>query len=141
MLCIDETKFKQTALEDVKLSWMQLMQQFERPASSPADRFLLCDNDPRLQQARQALAIHQPKSKPRREVDWSVYKGRHQNYRMDQELGHKRPLTRWEDNGTCKMPDFVWHDWTRTQGERVWDTLDMNFLRCILRGYDLNYKL
>lgn len=140
MLCVDKSLLKKLPRgSDPHLAWMELMGKFKRPASSPVDKFLLEDDDPRVQQIRREMASRN--NKEGQVHDWSAYKTRHQAYRMQEQLGNKRPVTRWQDNGSCKMPDFAWKDWSKFQPERVWDTIDMNFLRSIYRGYDLSYKL
>ncbi|KAI5307449.1 hypothetical protein KEM55_008253, partial [Ascosphaera atra] len=78
--------------------------------------------------------------KDRQAVDWTRYKARHLAYRIQEKLGDKRPLTKWSDNGACYPPDFYWRKWMQVQTERVWDTLDANYLRAFIRGYDMNFK-
>ncbi|KAK2750622.1 hypothetical protein FQN57_002693 [Myotisia sp. PD_48] len=141
MLAIDQTKLvtEDIGNSDSKSSpFARMMKTLERPASSPATQFLLKHDDPRLRDA--VNDISSVTSKDRQPVDWTRYKARHLGYRMREGYGDKRPLTRWQDNGTCQMPDFYWHGWSRTQTERVWDTLDVNFLRGMIRGYDINFK-
>lgn len=115
-----------------------MMKNFERPASSPVTQFLLKNDDPRLLDAIDDISCNT--TKDRQAVDWTRYKARHLRYRMREGLGDKRPLTRWQDNGSCQMPDFYWRRWSKVQTERVWDTLDVNYLRSIIRGFDINFK-
>ncbi|KAL2374928.1 hypothetical protein RJ035_003387 [Blastomyces gilchristii] len=139
MLCIDQTRLETPLPADPKSStFAKMMKNFERPASSPVAQFLLKNEDPRLQDAINDISTNPIKD--RQAVDWTRYKARHLRYRMREGLGDKRPLTRWQDNGTCQMPDFYWHAWSRAQTERVWDTLDVNYLRSIVRGFDINFK-
>jgi site-specific DNA-cytosine methylase len=140
MLCVDTSLLnKPNPGNEESLAWKELMIRFKRTASSPVDKFLLKGDDLRLQKTRREMASRN--TKEGQAYDWAAYKTRHQAYRIQEQLGNKRPLTRWQDNGSCKMPDFAWRDWGKSQPERVWDTLDMNFLRTIYRGYDLSYKL
>lgn len=120
-------------------NWSLMFQRFRRPASSPASMFILDENDPRLLRIQKDMAVKNA-SNVLRPINWTRYQARHQSYRLNNKLGYKRPMTRYQDNGTCKMPDFVWHEWCRMQPERIWDTLDMNFLRSLERGFDLNFK-
>ncbi|EFQ99013.1 DNA repair protein rad8 [Nannizzia gypsea CBS 118893] len=142
MICIDQRKMVTEPVGEAKSKKLSafalLMKKLERPASSPVTQFLLSHDDIRLQDAINDISINS--TKDRQAVDWTRYKARHLGYRMREGLGDKRPLTKWQDNGTCQMPDFYWHGWSRTQTERVWDTLDVNFLRTIARGYDINFK-
>jgi site-specific DNA-cytosine methylase len=134
MFCVDRNKLPAPLK---KTEFANLMRRFERKASAPLTQFLLRDHDPRLEDARADISAN---ARNKHEVDWTRYKARHLKYRLENGLGSKRPLSKWQDNGTCKMPDFAWHDWARGQSERVWDTLDMNHLRTIARGYDINFK-
>ncbi|KAI5288949.1 hypothetical protein KEM54_004637 [Ascosphaera aggregata] len=131
--------FGDTASNQPNLSeFSRLMKAFERPASSPITHFLLKETDPRFR-----IAVDDISSMPikdRQAVDWTRYKARHLAYRMKEKLGDKRPLTKWNDNGACYPPDFYWRKWMQVQTERVWDTLDSNYLRAFIRGYDMNFK-
>jgi site-specific DNA-cytosine methylase len=118
-------------------SWDAIFQSLGRHASAPFTKFILPDDDPRLEHIKKEVATRGIFS--RAAIVWDKYRMRHQRYRRDQELGDGRPLTRYADNGKCQMPAFAWHEWANLQPERVWDTLDMNYLRS-LRSYDLNYK-
>ncbi|EDN07154.1 predicted protein [Histoplasma mississippiense (nom. inval.)] len=139
MLCIDQTRLETLPPADSKSSaFAKMMKNFERPASSPVTQFLLKNDDPRLLDAIDDISCNT--TKDRQAVDWTRYKARHLRYRMREGLGDKRPLTRWQDNGSCQMPDFYWHRWSKVQTERVWDTLDVNYLRSIIRGFDINFK-
>jgi hypothetical protein len=121
-------------------AWAETIGKFKRLASSPANKFILEDDDVRLQQIQTDMASRTADSQ-RALVNWSKYKSRHQNYRLTGYLGYRRPLTRYQDSGSCKMPDFYWHEWSRVQPERIWDTLDMNFLRSLDKHkFDLNFK-
>ncbi|KAF3480333.1 uncharacterized protein GIQ15_05680 [Arthroderma uncinatum] len=142
MICVDQRKLITEPVGEMKTkklsSFAQMMKKLERPASSPVTQFLLSNDDTRLQDAVSDISINS--TKDRQAVDWTRYKARHLGYRMREGLGDKRPLTKWQDNGTCQMPDFYWHGWSRTQTERVWDTLDVNYLRTMARGYDIGFK-
>lgn len=130
---------KRSDLNPSKASdFSRLMKAFERPASSPITDFMLRETDPRFR-----IAVDDISSIPikeRQAVDWTRYKARHLAYRIKEKLGDKRPLTKWTDNGACYPPDFYWRKWMQVQTERVWDTLDSNYLRAFIRGYDMNFK-
>lgn len=139
MFCVDKRRLATAPDNSSKQSpFALMMKQFQRAASSPVTDFLLTQDDPRLRDAIDDISVGS--TQDRQAVDWTRYKARHLAYRMQECLGNRRPLTRWQDNGTCKMPDFYWHDWSRAQTERVWDTLDANYLRTLVRGYDINFK-
>ncbi|PWY93181.1 hypothetical protein BO94DRAFT_573354 [Aspergillus sclerotioniger CBS 115572] len=139
MFCVDRDAMKRQNLSDANMEgWAQLLNDFKRPASSPAGMFLLDSDDIRLDQIEKDMAT---RIKPSRgPVTWDKYQVRHQGYRLSNALGHKRPVSRSQDDGTCQMPDFAWQTWAKSLPERVWDTLDMNFLRKLIEGYDMNFK-
>ncbi|KAB8231839.1 putative SNF2 family helicase [Aspergillus alliaceus] len=138
MLCVDRQRMREHGLEETDMAeWVQVLSQFKRPASSPAGMFLMDPDDRRLEQIENdmttRLASHTV-------YNWERYQVRHQNYRMNMSLGHRRPFTRSQEDGSSQMPDFTWQAWLRSMPERVWDTLDVNFLRKLVEGYDMNYK-
>ncbi|PYH43146.1 putative SNF2 family helicase [Aspergillus saccharolyticus JOP 1030-1] len=136
MCCVDAQLLAQHGLStECVLSWTSLMAGFTRQASSPAGMFLLDADDRRLHQISKSLTLAAPRLRA-----WDKYQLRHQAYRQSEHLGYKRPYTRSLDSGTCLTPDFSWHGWNRSLNERVWDTLDMNFLRKLKEGYDMSYK-
>ncbi|KAI9707332.1 MAG: hypothetical protein M1836_000292 [Candelina mexicana] len=140
MLCINNDQTEKQPNMSVQ-AWKTLMGKLQRPASSSVEAFLLPGDDPRVHRGRAELAKGlRGEDKPPREVSWTKSQGRHLDYRADLALGNNRPMTAWEDNGSCKMPDYAWGDWARAQVERVWDTLEINKLRSARRGFDCEYK-
>jgi site-specific DNA-cytosine methylase len=127
---------------NMRREWVDTLAAFKRPASSPAGMFLLDAEDRRLEQIEKGMAqkIAASAAAARATVNWDRYQVRHQVYRLKQGLGHRRPISKSQDDGTCKMPDFAWQVWLRSLPERVWDTIDVNFLRKLVDGYDMNYK-
>ncbi|KAI9793644.1 MAG: hypothetical protein M1816_007539 [Peltula sp. TS41687] len=139
MLCIDRRRYKKA--DKLVKDWAELMTKLRRPASSPIEAFLLDEDDPRVQRGREELSKGiAGEDRGPREVDWTRCQGRHQDYRSDLFLGPKRPMTGWQDNGSCKMPDYAWADWGVKQVERIWDTLEISWLRNARRGFDSQYK-
>ncbi|PKX99889.1 putative C-5 cytosine-specific DNA methylase [Aspergillus campestris IBT 28561] len=139
LFCVDRELMKKGNFsEGHMLRWSAVFEGFQRPASSPAGMFLIDADDRRLGQIEQDV-IGKTSCNPR---EWSRYQIRHQSYRNDQKLGDERPVSKSKDQGICQMPDFYWHGWARSLPERVWETLDINYLRKLaeLEGYDMNYK-
>lgn len=139
LFCVDRELMKKGKFsEGHMLRWMNVFEGFQRPASSPAGMFLIDADDRRLGQIEQDVIGKTP-CNPR---EWSKYQIRHQTYRNEQKLGDERPVSKSKDQGICQMPDFYWHGWARSLPERVWETLDINYLRKLaeLEGYDMNYK-
>ncbi|KAL4812351.1 hypothetical protein BDW67DRAFT_188785 [Aspergillus spinulosporus] len=149
MFCVDKrllSDFAQNhhdlglAADEIGLSmrrdWVDTLAAFKRPASSPAGMFLLDAEDRRLEQIEKDIAqkIAASAATARATVNWDRYQVRHQSYRLKQGLGHRRPISKSQDDGTCKMPDFAWQVWVRSLPERVWDTIDVNFLRKLVDG-------
>ncbi|KAE9396876.1 hypothetical protein BT96DRAFT_921812 [Gymnopus androsaceus JB14] len=122
--------------------WKESVERLKRPASSTLDSFLLPMDDPRIHHARQKLAQESYNASDRRtgRTDWGRCESRHQRARLEEELGSKRPLTSWEEGGSCKMLDFTWHDWEAGQVERVWDLQDISLLRDSKKGIDPSFK-
>ncbi|KAG7093640.1 hypothetical protein E1B28_007303 [Marasmius oreades] len=127
----------------VPAKWKDMvMNELRRPASSTLDEFLLPSDDPRIHQARQKLVAESYNAGDRKtgRTDWGRCESRHQRARLEEELGNKRPLTSWEEGGTCKLLDFAWTDWGAAQVERVWDLMDISLLRDAKRGSDPSYR-
>ncbi|KAJ7130633.1 hypothetical protein C8R44DRAFT_872419 [Mycena epipterygia] len=123
--------------------WFRLVNQdLRRPASSTLDAFLLPSDDPRIHQARQKLVKESYNALDRRtgRTDWNRCERRHERARSDECLGKKRPLTNWDDGGSCSCPDYSWSDWAVGQVERVWDLMDILYLRSAKKGIDPSYK-
>ncbi|KAJ7255504.1 hypothetical protein B0H12DRAFT_1113809 [Mycena haematopus] len=123
--------------------WFSLVtKDLKRPASSALDAFLLPSDDPRIHQARQKLVKESYNALDRRtgRTDWNRCERRHERARSDEELGKKRPLTNWDDGGSCSLPDYSWADWGVGQVERVWDLMDILYLRSAKKGIDPSYK-
>ncbi|KAL4987101.1 hypothetical protein BDW68DRAFT_178160 [Aspergillus falconensis] len=121
---------------NMQREWVDTLVAFKRPASSPAGMFLLDADDRRLEQTEKDMAqkITASAAAARATVNWDRYQVRHQGYRLKHGLGHRRPISKSRDDGTCKMPDFAWQVWLRSLPERVWDTIDVNFLRKLVDG-------
>ncbi|KAB8219958.1 hypothetical protein BDV33DRAFT_231235 [Aspergillus novoparasiticus] len=138
MLCVDRQRMREHGLEETAMAdWVKILSQFKRPASSPVGMFLMDPDDRRLEQIENDMTT---RSASHTVYNWERYQVRHQNYRMNMGLGHRRPFTRSQEDGSSQMPDFTWQPWLRSMPERVWDTLDANFLRKLVEGYDMNHK-
>ncbi|RDW90589.1 putative SNF2 family helicase [Aspergillus mulundensis] len=146
MFCVDSRSLPDIAGNQLgagmRQTWKDILEQFKRPASSPTGMFLLDADDRRLEQIERNMAqkLAASAASARATVNWDLYQVRHQGYRLKNGLGHRRPISKWQDDGTCNMPDFAWQTWVRSLPERVWDTIDANFLRKLVDGYDMNYK-
>jgi site-specific DNA-cytosine methylase len=129
----DGGKSVKTALTSLKA--------FKRPASAPVEAFLLPEDDPRVHRARKDfIKDENGDGKEATDADWIVCHGRYDHYRHQKQLGNLRPMTYWQPGGTCSVPDYVWKDWARVQGERVLDTIDIAYLRKAVDGIDTQYK-
>ncbi|KAJ5788714.1 hypothetical protein N7457_003704 [Penicillium paradoxum] len=126
----------QSGIQTVAQRVRELVDQFRRPASAPVGLFLLDDEDRRLE-----LIEMRARLESRSETSWDQYKNRHDQHRRDLGLGNERPITRSLPGvNDLKAPDFYWHRFWQTQPERVWETVDMNFLRRMLQSYDMSFK-
>ncbi|KAJ5262375.1 hypothetical protein N7524_007680 [Penicillium chrysogenum] len=126
----------QSGIDTVTQRVRELAGHFKRPASAPVGLFLLSDDDRRLE-----LIELRARLESRSETSWDQYQIRHQRHRDELELGTERPITRSLPGvNDLKAPDFYWHRFWKTQPERVWETVDMNFLKKMLQDYDMNFK-
>jgi site-specific DNA-cytosine methylase len=142
MICVDARLRGKAEIASILAEWKEALQSLARPASCPVESFLLDDDDDRVILARDELTNpSRGDQKRRKDVDWSRCQARHQDYRAALFLGQKRPVTKWEEGGSCKAPDYAWTDWVRGQVERVLDTIDIAWLRNMNRGFDSLYKL
>ncbi|KAN0062000.1 hypothetical protein ACQY0O_005995 [Thecaphora frezii] len=121
-------------------NWELLVNWLVRPASSPLDAFLLPSDDPRIQKVRQQFAHGVGLARGRSTIDWSKCQSRHERARDEEELGKTRPMTAWEEGGTCKMSHDGWNEWAVRQPERVTDLLDITTLRFAALDQDPIYK-
>jgi len=139
MICIDRKKHPKA--DTAVKAWARMMKKLSRQASSPAEDFLLKEEDPRLQRGKNNLLRSGGKATTlRQERGWVKSMDRHQVYRARKMLGTKRPLTRWVNGGTCKGPDYWWLPWLKQQMPRSWDVIEIAHLRKALRGFDSLYK-
>ena len=131
----------QLSLENIGTEWADVFDSYSRRASSPFTDFIYSEDDPLLDQARHEMTISQSLEKSRRKVDWHRCRHRYVSLRAAHGLGFRRPVTMWENNGTCTVPDGSWLKWAKVQVERIWDTIDINQLRGVAqRDYDSRYK-
>lgn len=123
-------------------TYVRRMKHFERQASSSVEDFLLEVDDPRVVAGRTELSNTKrgQDEKNKRVVDWTRCQGRHEDYRSRLGLGNRRYLTNWENGGTMTPRDYWWPDWWKNQVERIWDHVEMSYLRALTRGIDLEYK-
>ena len=138
-------EFAQTAgyeIGNIGNEWADAFQAYSRRASSPFTDFIYSEEDPRLDQIKRELIISQSLEKPRRKVEWLRCRHRYLSFRAAHALGFRKPLTMWENNGSCKFPDGSWLKWAKGQVERIWDTLDISQMRCVSqRDYDSRWKM
>ncbi|KGO52427.1 Zinc finger, RING-type [Penicillium expansum] len=126
----------QSGIDTVTQRVRELARRFKRPASAPVGLFLLSDDDRRLE-----LIEMRARLESRSETSWDQYQIRHERHRGELELGIERPITRSLPGiNDLKAPDFYWHRFWKTQPERVWETVDMNFLKKMVQDYDMNFK-
>jgi site-specific DNA-cytosine methylase len=139
MICIDASRVEGD--QSPVPAWSALVDNFKRPASSPFTSWTLTEDEKVQRDQREVISKRQGPL-TRAAADWSLYKIRHQDYRREAGLGIKRPISNYQDGGSCRQPDWMDRAWYASQVERVWDTIDMNHLRSLrTHGFDNNYKL
>ncbi|MBW0476709.1 hypothetical protein O181_016424 [Austropuccinia psidii MF-1] len=126
----------------IPFAWLNLVSHMARPASAPLEAFMFHQDDPFVHRARQELAFLKATKdgQGRQATDWTRCESRHARQRAEEQLGDKRPLTAWQDGPVCKVIDGGWNDWANAQTERVVDLMDINTLRQVKDGVDVQYK-
>lgn len=138
MICLDRHRFPSIeAADQAAQDWKTYMVALERKASVTAEEFLLPDDDPRLQRAKDEMS---KVGKPRKITDWALCNGRHELYRSKSKLGTGRPILNWTNDGAAKPCSYIWTEWILSQVERVWDSIEISFLRNALKGMDSFFK-
>ncbi|KAK8153048.1 hypothetical protein IWX90DRAFT_409460 [Phyllosticta citrichinensis] len=133
----DRSKNNSKALKQ----WCELMKKsFRRRASAPASAFLLPGDDPRVHQFNSELSRIYQNWVRSRIVEWNACRRRHENVRSEEQLGEKKPITQWVKGGTCVTYDHAHKLWLLKMPERVWDSIDIRFLRAAIKGFDPNFK-
>lgn len=142
MIGIRKTAYLERGLEfEAKAAvetWFEILEKLQRRASSPFTDFIFADDDVQLQRHNKRAAVLLTTGK---NVPWDKCRVECLSYRSCNFLGFKKPVTEWENNGSCKVPEYCNTLWFKRQVERIWDTIDINHLRSIaLRSYDMSYK-
>ncbi|KAH7064622.1 hypothetical protein B0J12DRAFT_693058 [Macrophomina phaseolina] len=144
MVCINKDHFPGDAHAAVG-RWKNLMLDSKRRASAPASAFLLPTDDHRVHQFNIQLASQYRRDGRERTVNWDACRHRHQKVRRQDGLGFQHPITNWIDNGTCTTVEHAHKLWFAKQVERVWDSIEIRFLRAAKddttdSGYDPHFK-
>lgn len=138
MICLDRLRYPSTEAADAAVQdWQTYMMELERNASVNVEAFLLPDDDPRLQRAKDEMSKI---PKARYERNWEVCNGRHEAYRSKNKLGTGRPVLHWTNDGAAKTSTYIWPEWTLSQVERVWDSIEVSYLRNAAKGFDSFFK-
>ncbi|KAB2572419.1 DNA repair protein RAD5 [Lasiodiplodia theobromae] len=147
MVCIHKEQFPGPGSARTAVSqWKDLMQDFKRRASAPASDFLLPADDHRVHQFNSQLTTQYRQDAKDRTVNWDACRIRHQKVRRTDGLGNQRPITQWIDGGTCVTFENAHKMWFQKQVERVWDSIEIRFLRAAkdngssAPGYDPAFK-
>lgn len=116
------------------------LQTFKQRASVPYSSFIYKDDDPELSVARKTFvtAAKENRGTQRR---WTACRHRYAAYRAEHQIGFGRPYTQWRADGSSLPLDLSWVDWVKVQRERIWDTIDINYLLYLRqREFDMVYK-
>ncbi|KAF1963578.1 hypothetical protein CC80DRAFT_433272 [Byssothecium circinans] len=129
MIAVDRTQFGKNTDRAV-LQWQETMEKLQRPCSSPFDAFL--SSDVSDQYEYNSLVT---------EPNWALCRLRYDLIRSEEKLGIRRPITRWNENGTVRPPDFANRRWYNSQSSRVYDCIEIASLQSAQKGYDAQYKM
>ncbi|KAJ3149706.1 hypothetical protein HDU86_006883 [Geranomyces michiganensis] len=127
-----------TANRDKPVHWRELVQAMTRPASVPLEAFLLAEDDPRVQKARETWSRAEGARRGR--TEWVRCESRHKKARDEEELGTLRPLTEWQDGGISTLCQSSWQVWANMQTERVLDLMDIVYMRLAKMNCDPSFK-
>lgn len=138
MICLDRRRYPSIEAADHAVQeWKSYMVALEQKASVTVEAFLLPDDDPRLQRAKDEMSKIR---KPRKSTNWNLCNGRHELYRSKFKLGTGRPILNWTNDGAAKPCSYIWTEYILSQVERVWDSIEISFLRNARKGMDSFFK-
>ncbi|ORY68764.1 uncharacterized protein BCR38DRAFT_406664 [Pseudomassariella vexata] len=145
LVAMDMQAFPGIDLTQVVTQWQTILGGLKRRASSSIEDYLLQENSRLIQIARQELE-HKAEGKKSRDKEWFHSLQRHNRARRNEGLGQSRPLTQWTDAGCIKLYDRMDPIIIGGQAPRVWDLLDINFLRGIFSlpgfiSFDNRFKM
>ncbi|OMP81469.1 DNA repair protein rad5 [Diplodia seriata] len=147
MVCIHKQQFPGPGrIHSAINQWKELMLRFKRRASAPASDFLLPADDHRVHTFNSQLTTQYRQEFKERTVNWDACRIRHQKVRALDGLGSQRPITQWIDSGSCVTFENSHKMWFSKQVERVWDSIEIRFLRAAkdndsgTPGYDPMFK-
>jgi site-specific DNA-cytosine methylase len=92
--------------------WVTKVKEMARPSTDSLEQFLLPADDPRIMKIREDMEADL-RMKSRSRVDWEKCAQRHKHERESRLIGSQRPVTNWEEGGTCRIPDFGWQEWAK----------------------------
>ena len=133
-------KGNNTVPSNVVTRWSEQVKAMQSPAPHALESFLFAADDPRVTRLRARMdADLEQKTRSRNE--WEKCAHRHKHERESHMVGPGRPVTIWEEDGTCQMPDFAWQQWAKLQPDRVLDSIDILYLRLVRDyGFDPAHK-
>lgn len=129
MIALDRKLYGKGADKATEL-WRETMAKLQRQCSSPFEAFVVDDYiDPSAYTARTS------------EVEWALCKLRYDRIRAEEQLGTKRPVSQWSENGSVRPPDWANKKWYQSQSTRVYDAIDIAHMQGAAAGYDSMYKM
>ena len=126
-------------VNEILVDWKATFESLKRRASSPYSDFLYKSDDRQFQLLMNDLDRSIKPTK--RKASWFKSRKRHITVKALCQLGHLRKVTHWRDNGSCQPLEYDRRFWLGNQVERIWDTLEVNHLRCIVSNeFDSHFK-
>jgi site-specific DNA-cytosine methylase len=129
MIALEKSLFGK-GVEQAAQKWKENMEQLRRQCSSPFEAFLVEDHSDQYSYNARTL-----------ESDWELCRLRYDRTRSNEQLGIKRPISQWSENGTVRPPDFANRKWYYSQSSRVWDAVDIAHLRAARSDHDSLHKM
>ncbi|ORY13595.1 hypothetical protein BCR34DRAFT_648635 [Clohesyomyces aquaticus] len=117
----------------VVADWKEYMLSLKRACSTPFEAFL------KGTAAESGNNVIVPPSKS--EPAWVACKLRYDRIRSEEQLGPRRPVTKWSENGTLRPPEFGNHQWFHSRSTRELECIDVVHNQRAHLEYDTRYKM
>lgn len=131
MLCLDKKVY--TAAKSQELAkWRNLMAEFKRRASSSLPMFLLSEDDPR-HVALLTRSQGSSRDAGGMNMSWEACRGRHLAVRLEDRLGHKKPVM-------MVLPEHCDVRWIQRRVDRETDVIEICYLKRAKDLIDSRFK-
>ncbi|KAE9990764.1 hypothetical protein EG327_000997 [Venturia inaequalis] len=131
MLCLDKKVYKSAKSQELA-KWRGLMTEFKRRASSSLPIFLLSEDDPR-HVALLTKSQGSSRDTGGMNTSWEACRGRHLAVRLEDRLGHKKPVM-------MVLPEHCDVRWIQRRVDRETDVIEICYLKRAKDLIDSRFK-